>query len=290
MRNAYFRVSSLMVRRYCYQIPTSEILQSHLTGFFTAIRIQNDAHEVRSKWLLCHARDNQRTLEHFYPNGIKHRQQRRLQRRVYLNLGPNYLWHIDGYDKLKPFGICIHDATDGFLRYVLWLEAYQTNNDPKLISGYYTETVPMISSFFTRMGNMTMFQILLIKIEEFCLRRESNPQTLHGEIKRWPTRLRRPELDEVRQLWNCHRIIPVRNNIIPSGRPVTMHTCPELYCAQDYLCAVRRANVDSCLEECVLKHRMRRADSVSGPCPLGSHISKEHVDTDGRMVMLSSCM
>jgi hypothetical protein len=21
--------------------------------------------------------------------------------------GPNYIWHIDNYDKLKPFGICI---------------------------------------------------------------------------------------------------------------------------------------------------------------------------------------
>ncbi|WAR22319.1 hypothetical protein MAR_016293 [Mya arenaria] len=61
------------------------------------------------------------------------------------------------------------------------------------------------------------------------------------------------ELDEVRQLWNCHRIRPVRNNISPSGRPVTMYTCPEIYGAQDYLCAVPRANVDSCLEECVLK-------------------------------------
>ncbi|WAR06010.1 hypothetical protein MAR_021379 [Mya arenaria] len=76
----------------------------------------------------------------FYPNGIKHRQQRR----------PNYLWHIDGYDKLKPFGICIHGAIDGFSRYVLWLKAYKTNNDPKLISGYYTETVNMMDGCLLR--------------------------------------------------------------------------------------------------------------------------------------------
>ncbi|WAR08364.1 LOW QUALITY PROTEIN: hypothetical protein MAR_018322, partial [Mya arenaria] len=56
------------------------------------------------------------------------------------------------------------------------------------------------------------------------------------------------ELDEVCQLWNCHRIRPVRNNISPRDRSVTMYTCPELYGAQDYLCAVPRANVDSCLE------------------------------------------
>ena len=80
-------------------------------------------------------------LHIFDPAGVKQRQRHRLLRRVYLNVGPNYLWHIDGYDKLKPFGICIHGAIDGFSRYVLWLEAYKTNSDPKIVSGYYMETV-----------------------------------------------------------------------------------------------------------------------------------------------------
>lgn len=75
------------------------------------------------------------------PVGIKNRQRHRLSRRMYSNFGPNYLWHIDGYDKLKPFGICIHGAIDGFSRYILWLEAYTTNNDPRVISGYYIGTV-----------------------------------------------------------------------------------------------------------------------------------------------------
>ena len=30
--------------------------------------------------------------------------------------GPNYVWHIDGYDKLKPFGIAISGCIDGFSR------------------------------------------------------------------------------------------------------------------------------------------------------------------------------
>ena len=27
---------------------------------------------------------------------------------------PNFLWHCDGYDKLKPFGIAIHGCIDGY--------------------------------------------------------------------------------------------------------------------------------------------------------------------------------
>ena len=29
--------------------------------------------------------------------------------------GPNFSWHCDGYDKLKPFGIAIHGCIDGLV-------------------------------------------------------------------------------------------------------------------------------------------------------------------------------
>ena len=41
------------------------------------------------------------------PVGVQARSSRRL-RREYRAKGPNYIWRIDGYDKLKPFGSCIH--------------------------------------------------------------------------------------------------------------------------------------------------------------------------------------
>ena len=44
---------------------------------------------------------------------------RRLQRSVYLSLGPDHTWHIDGYDKLKPYGFAIHGAIDGYSRRIL---------------------------------------------------------------------------------------------------------------------------------------------------------------------------
>lgn len=73
--------------------------------------------------------------------GVDLRSRRQLRRRVYHSRGPNYVWHIDGYDELKPFGIAISGCIDGFSRSVIWLEAYKTNNDPRVIAGYYMDAV-----------------------------------------------------------------------------------------------------------------------------------------------------
>ncbi|XP_031333807.1 uncharacterized protein LOC116176151 [Photinus pyralis] len=81
------------------------------------------------------------------PVGVLTRKRRRLQRRKYWNKGPNYIWHVDGYDKLKPFGICISGCIDGFSRKIMWLKAGYTNNDPRVIGGYYINTVKEWNGF-----------------------------------------------------------------------------------------------------------------------------------------------
>lgn len=48
---------------------------------------------------------------------------------------------MDGYDKLKPFGFCVHGAIDGFSRRLIWLEVLETNNNPKLISNYFLDSL-----------------------------------------------------------------------------------------------------------------------------------------------------
>lgn len=75
------------------------------------------------------------------PQGVELRRARRLRRRQYSTRGPNALWHMDSYDKLKPYGIGINGCIDGYSRYIVWMEAYITNNDPKLIAGYYIESI-----------------------------------------------------------------------------------------------------------------------------------------------------
>lgn len=81
------------------------------------------------------------------PDGVEIRSRRRLRRRQYSNGGPNFLWHLDSYDKLKPYGICINGCIDGFSRYILWLRAAKTNNDPKVIASYYWDTIDSMQGF-----------------------------------------------------------------------------------------------------------------------------------------------
>ena len=47
---------------------------------------------------------------------------------------------MDGYDKLKPYGIAISGCIEGFSRYIVWMEAYTTNNDPRVIADYFVSS------------------------------------------------------------------------------------------------------------------------------------------------------
>ncbi len=79
--------------------------------------------------------------------------------------GPNFCWHIDGNDKLLPYGFAIHGCIDGYVvdfynthdtskfnlatnylynsfsRKILWLEVSSTNKNSSVIAGYYLKAV-----------------------------------------------------------------------------------------------------------------------------------------------------
>lgn len=78
------------------------------------------------------------------PVGVDIRSRRRLRRKQYWCKGPNYLWHMDCYDKLKPFGICISGCIDGFSRKIIWLRAVSNTSDPKIIAGYYLNSIKLL--------------------------------------------------------------------------------------------------------------------------------------------------
>ena len=80
-------------------------------------------------------------LKELDPDEVKARKAHCLKRRVYCNPGPNYSWHIDGYDKLKPWGFPIHGAIDGFSRRILWLHVTCSNNSSDNIATFYLNTV-----------------------------------------------------------------------------------------------------------------------------------------------------
>ena len=51
---------------------------------------------------------------------------------------PNWVWHLGGYNKLKPFGFEIHGCIDGYSRGVLWLNLLRSNKDQKKLCNLFS--------------------------------------------------------------------------------------------------------------------------------------------------------
>ena len=71
------------------------------------------------------------------PAGSARQTGSRLIRRIYHSEGPNYSWHMDRWDKLKPYGISVHSCVDGFSRRIMWLTACTTNKDSAVVASFY---------------------------------------------------------------------------------------------------------------------------------------------------------
>ena len=71
------------------------------------------------------------------PAGVELRSRNCLRRRKFFSRGPHFTIHVDGYDKLKPYGIAIHGAIDGFSRRILWLKAGPTNKNSRVVASYF---------------------------------------------------------------------------------------------------------------------------------------------------------
>jgi len=72
---------------------------------------------------------------------------------------PNHAWHVDFYDKLKPYGIATNECIDDFSRNVVLLEANTTNSDPKVIANYYTETLRVAHSASMQIWELKTFTV-----------------------------------------------------------------------------------------------------------------------------------
>ena len=78
------------------------------------------------------------------PAGCEPRKKKRLRRRRYFSKGPNYLWHLNSYDKLKPYGLCISGCIDGFSRKIIWCKVSSSTSDPRIIGGHFVEATEAI--------------------------------------------------------------------------------------------------------------------------------------------------
>ena len=125
---------------------------------------------LRSKFHLAFPRDTvMNLLKEVDPVGTSERRQRRLRRRKYVSPGPNHTWHIDGYDKLKPYGFPIHGCVDGFSRRIIWLNVARSNKNPVIPAAYYLEALKnlkkcpksVVTDLGTENGIIASFQCYL---------------------------------------------------------------------------------------------------------------------------------
>ncbi|XP_066933340.1 uncharacterized protein [Clytia hemisphaerica] len=127
------------------QVAIVNAIQSELRGDGCNLGYRSMHQKLILRHRLNTSREQVRLLLlHLDPEGVESRKRRRLRRRTYHCRGPNDVWHIDGYDKLKPYGFAVHGCVDGYSRKVLWLTVGSTNNDPEIIAKHYLDYVSEI--------------------------------------------------------------------------------------------------------------------------------------------------
>lgn len=71
-------------------------------------------------------------------------------------------------------------AVDGFSRYVLWMEAYTTNSDPKVVASYFIKTVSGIGGCPERIRADRGTEQVSVEEMQMFLRR-NHPDSFAGE-------------------------------------------------------------------------------------------------------------
>ncbi|XP_035990558.1 uncharacterized protein LOC118562959 [Fundulus heteroclitus] len=185
---------------------------------FLQQELQHDGQMQGYRWLHLRAVQNglvvqqdtiRQIIKFLDPEGVELRRTRRLRRRQYNTKGPNALWHMDSYDKLKPYGIGINGCIDGFSRFVLWMEAYTTNNDPKVVANYFIECVTRLGGCPERIradngtenGNVANMQVFLRRNHTDSFAKDSSfiygRSTANQRIESWWGILRKQSI----QFW-----------------------------------------------------------------------------------------
>ncbi|KAB0799539.1 hypothetical protein PPYR_07419 [Photinus pyralis] len=211
------------------------------------------------------------------PIGVTFRTRKRLRRRKYSTRGPNFVWHVDSYDKLKPYGIAINGAIDGFSRHIMWLKAGRTASDPKknmedAQDGYVQTLARKIDNTDVCYGDRSFLygtSQANQRIESWwSILRKQNAQFwmnifqslkedgyfsgtyLDKSLIRFCfMAIIQKELAQVELEWNTHRIAASRNSISPKGRPIVLFELPQAYYTQTYICQVTHHDLNICKQE-----------------------------------------
>lgn len=77
-----------------------------------------------------------------FPEAVARRRNDQQRRRgEYIVPGPNYIWSIDGYDKLRSYGIQIYACIDAYSRCIIWIYVGISNRTQVSVVRQYFDTV-----------------------------------------------------------------------------------------------------------------------------------------------------
>ena len=111
-----------------------EVIQKEMLGSGENFGYRTMHQKLRMKGVVTNRETVRLIIKTLDPLGVGLKKSHKLKRCMYTSRGPNFLWHVDGYDKLKSFGFPIHGCIDGYSRKILWLNVSPTNNDPQVMA------------------------------------------------------------------------------------------------------------------------------------------------------------
>jgi hypothetical protein len=242
---------NLHLKRRSVQSDSDEIInaiESELRSSGSSIGYRQMHQRLTANYGLFINRETVRkALKLLDPDGVACRSKHKLRRRMYRAKGPNFIWHIDGYDKLKPFGFSIHgvqqigglpcivraDAgtenvnVSGIQRFLRRNDQDSFKGEKSFMYGRSTSNQRIESWWSFLRKSFTDWWMIFFKIMrengEYC---DENP--IHVEcLKYCFMALLKEELQRVAQNWNLHKIRSTRNPDSPSGRPDVLYFVPE---------------------------------------------------------------
>lgn len=207
LRSLTYRLNQLGLRKrgnYSNLHEVQAVIRSELRGPGQMFGYRTMWQVLKQKYNLTVKRKDVMTLlSEMNPVGSCRRRSRRFVRRVYHSMGPNYIWHVDGYDKLKPYGISVSGCIDGFSRKIMWLKCGPTNNNPAVIALNYMNcvsehnVVPMRlrTDCGTENGTMSAIHCTLrsTQTDDFsgAASHVYGPSTANQQIESWWSHLRK---------------------------------------------------------------------------------------------------
>ncbi|KAF8417179.1 hypothetical protein L210DRAFT_871640 [Boletus edulis BED1] len=85
-------------------------------------------------------------MNRHHPSEVQARKTHRLKRSIFWTAGLHDLWVYDQHDKWRRFQLYLHVGLEPFSGRTLWLKIWWTNRNPRLICGWYCDTVAALGA------------------------------------------------------------------------------------------------------------------------------------------------